>query len=127
MRLMHAGLVSSSERRAERFFGGVLGFEQTRRSQLSAELGKSLFGFDEGCEILYYGGGDLELEVFVTGRPEVVEGKISHLCLEVVDRDQVLARCAELGFAVRQAPKADYVVVFIADEDGNLFEIKEKR
>jgi catechol 2,3-dioxygenase-like lactoylglutathione lyase family enzyme len=127
MRLIHAALVSSSEHKADRFFGGVLGLEKTRRGQLSAELADRLFGIEEGCDILYYGIDGLEIEVFATGRPEIVEGRISHLCLEVADRAELLARCEKMGLAVRRAPKADYVVFFIEDEDGNLFEIKEKR
>jgi catechol 2,3-dioxygenase-like lactoylglutathione lyase family enzyme len=127
MRLIHVGLVSSSEDKADRFFGGVLGLEKTRRSELSAELAARLFGVDGGCEIVYYGSGDLELEVFVIGLPEMAASRIGHLCLEVASRSELLARCAAMGVAVRQAPKGDSLIVFIEDEDGNLFEIKERR
>ena len=127
MRLVHAGLVSSSEDKADRFFAGVLGLEKTRRSELSAELAGRLFSIDSGCEIVYYECGDFELEVFLAGRPEVVDGRISHLCLEVPSRSELLASCAAAGIAVRDAPKGDSLVVFIEDEDGNLYEIKERR
>jgi catechol 2,3-dioxygenase-like lactoylglutathione lyase family enzyme len=127
MRLIHAGLVSSSEDKADRFFGGVLGLEKTRRSELSAELANRLFGVDAGCEIVYYGSGDLELEVFLIGLPEMAGSRIGHLCLEVASRAELLARCAAMGVAVREAPKGDSLIVFIEDEDGNLFEIKERR
>ena len=127
MRLVHAGLVSSSEERADHFFGDVLGLEKTRRSALSAELANRLFGVDAGCEIVYYASGDLELEVFLTRPPETAGSRIGHLCLEVASRSELLARCAELGIAVREAPKGDSRIVFIEDADGNLFEIKEHR
>jgi len=126
MRLIHAGLVSSSESEADRFFGGVLGLEKTRKSELPAELARPLFGVDEGCEIVYYEGEDFALEVFLTGRPEIVERRLSHLCLQVANRTEVLGRCAGAGVAVREAPKGDRVVVFIEDGDGNLYEIKER-
>ena len=125
--MIHAGLVSSSEDRADRFFGDVLGFEKTRKSELSAELADRLFGVDAGCEIVYYGSGDLELEVFLTRPPEMAGSRIGHLCLEVASRAELLARCAEIGIAVREAPKGDSRIVFIEDADGNLFEIKEGR
>jgi catechol 2,3-dioxygenase-like lactoylglutathione lyase family enzyme len=127
MRLIHAGLVSSSEDTADRFFGAVLGLEKTRKSQLPAELADRLFGVDAGCEIVYYECGDFEIEVFLTGRPEAVDGRISHLCLEVASRPELLASCAAAGIAVRDVPKGDSSVVFIVDEDGNLYEIKERR
>jgi len=127
MRLVHAGLVSSSEERADRFFCGVLGLEKTRRSELPAELAARLFGVDRGCEIVYYASGDVELEVFLTRLPGAPANRIGHLCLEVADRAELLARCAATGIAVREAPKGDSLIVFIEDEDGNLFEIKERR
>ena len=127
MRLIHAALVSRSEDRADRFFANVLGLEKTRKSELSAELADRLFGVDAGCEIVYYGSGDLEIEVFLTAPPEVAAGRVDHLCLEVASRAELLARCAAAGVPVREAPKGDYVVVFIEDEDGNLYEIKERR
>jgi catechol 2,3-dioxygenase-like lactoylglutathione lyase family enzyme len=127
MRLIHAGLVSSSEDRADRFFGSVLGFEKTRRSELSAELANRLFGVDGGCEIVYYGGGDLELEVFLIALPDGAASRIGHLCLEVESRAEVLERCEAMGVPVRRAPKGDSLIVFIEDDDGNLFEIKERR
>ena len=127
MRLLHAAGVSRSEQEADRFFGDLLGLEKTRRSELSAELADRLFGIGQGCPIVYYGSPELEIEVFMTGRPEVVDTRISHLCLEVAGRAELLERCAEMGFAVRQAPKGDYVVYFIEDGGGNLFEIKDKR
>jgi len=126
MKLIHAGLTSRSEAAADRFFGGVLGLEKTRRSALPAELARPLFDVDEGCEILYYGGGNLLLEVFVTGPRERTAGLIDHLCIEVVNRGELLAKCAADGFAVREATKGEDVIFFIEDEDGNLFEIKER-
>jgi catechol 2,3-dioxygenase-like lactoylglutathione lyase family enzyme len=125
MRLIHAGLVSRSEERADRFFVDLLGLEKTRKSELPAELAKPLFGVEEGCEIVYYQGEDLVLEVFLTGRPEVAPHRISHPSLEVESRSELLARCAETGVAVREARKGDRAVVFIEDGDGNLYEIKE--
>jgi len=127
MRLLHAAVVSRSEPEADRFFGDLLGLEKTRRSELSAELADRLFGIEQGCPIVYYGSPELEIEVFMTGRPEVIEARIGHLCLEVVGRAELLERCAEMGFTVRQAPKGDYVIYFVEDGDGNLFEIKDKR
>ena len=126
MQLIHAGLTSRSEDAADRFFGGVLGLEMTRRSALPAQLAEPLFGVAEDCEILYYGGGNLLLEVFVTGPRERAAGKIDHLCIEVADRGDLLAKCAAGGFAVRDVAKGEGVVVFIEDGNGNLFEVKQR-
>ena len=108
MRLIHAGLVSSSEDRADRFFGGVLGLEKTRRSELSAELADRLFGVDGGCEIVYYGSGDLELEVFLIGLPRDRPGAESAISVSRWRAGPSFSRgVRRWAFAVRQAPKGD--------------------
>jgi catechol 2,3-dioxygenase-like lactoylglutathione lyase family enzyme len=48
------------------------------------------------------------------------------VCLEVGDAEALLGRCGEAGLKVRKAPRGDSFVVFVEDEDGNLFEIKQK-
>ena len=126
MKLIHTGLVSSSEANADRFYGKLLGLALTRRSELSAQLAAELFGVDRGCELLYYGEPPLLFEVFVTGWSEAAEKKISHVCIETADRNDLLRRCGEMGFPVREAYKGNQRVVFIEDSDGNLFEVKEQ-
>lgn len=123
MDLIHIGLVSSSEETADRFFGELLGLEKTRKSRLPREVTKGLFGVDQDCEIAYYGTGSLVFEVFLTGWSEPKERRISHTCIEVADHPGFLARCREMGYELREVPKGDKVIVFLADTDGNLFEI----
>lgn len=126
IQLFHIGLVVSSEANADRFYGDLLGLPRTRKAELPAVLADTLFGVDAGCDILYYGEPPLVFEVFVTGWREVTERKISHTCIEVSNYDDLLRRCRAMGFCVREAPRGDRVVVFIEDNDGNLFEVKQK-
>lgn len=124
-RLLHIGLPTRSEANADRFFGELLGFEKTRRSALPADLAHDLYRFSQDCEILYYESKDILFEIFVTGWGEEPERKLSHVCIEVPDRDALLARAARLGFEVRDGPRFEWRVYYVVDDDGNLFEIKE--
>jgi len=124
MDFVHIGLVSSTEENADRFFGELLGLEKTRKSQLPRELTQGLFGVDRDCEIAYYGEAGLVFEVFLMGFSEEVTNRISHTCIEVDDQVQLLSRCRDMGFEVREVQKGEKTVVFIADADGNLFEVK---
>lgn len=127
MLLNHVGIVSSSEEKSDRFFQGVLGLEKTKTSELSAELSARLFDINEGCKLVYYGNEALLFEVFLLGRSDFGGKKVDHVCLEVTDRGEFLAKCAVNGVTVLEVPKGDSVVVFIEDYDGNLFEIKQKQ
>ena len=124
MHLVHIGLVSTSEAHADRFFGELLGLQKTRTSQLPRDLAAGLFGVDQDLGIAYYGDQGMIFEVFFTGWSEPSAKKISHTCIEVADQSEFLRRCREMGYEVREVTKGDKVVVFIADADGNLFEVK---
>ncbi len=123
MKFIHNGLVASSTENAERFFGGLLGLDKTRESQLPAAISSALFGVDQDIDLVYYGNDSIVFEVFVTGWAERTDRKITHTCIEVADRADFLKLCREQGYEVREVPKGEKVVVFIADADGNLFEI----
>ncbi len=126
MDFIHIGLVSSTADNAERFYGELLGLDKTRTSSLPAEFAQALFGVEDGCEIVYYGSGALVFEIFLTGRREPADGKISHTCIAVDDLQGLRQRCQQMGFGVREARKGDKVVVFLEDADGNLFEVKSR-
>lgn len=126
MDFIHVGLVSRSEENADRFFGELLGLPKARKSQLAREVTEGLFGVDQDCELLYYGDAGLVFEVFVVGWSEPSERKISHTCIAVADRAALVERCRAMGFEVREVAKGEKVIVFIADADGNLFEVTER-
>ena len=124
MKLLHVALVRRSEAASDRFFQGVLGLARTRTKTVSAELSAQLFGREQEHQLVYYGNEHLEIEVFVSDRGDFAETHLGHVCLEVEDPQELLARCAAAGIAVRQAVRGSSSVIFIADEDDNLFEIK---
>ena len=127
MNFVHIGLVCSSEENADRFYGELLGLPKTRRSKsLSEELALQIFDISVpgGCEMLYYGEHPLVIEVFLLERRDLPEKKISHTCIEVPDRTELIGRCREMGFAAREVARENRSpVVFIEDADGNAFEI----
>ena len=126
MRLLHVALVRSSEAASDHFFQEVLGLARTRTKTVPAELCAPLFGRAEEHRLVYYGNEHLEIEVFLSDRGDFGETHLGHVCLEVDDAGALLARCATEGIEVRRVARGSSSVVFIADEDGNLFEIKER-
>jgi len=126
MRFLHVALVRSSEAASDRFFQDVLGLARTRTKTAPPELGATLFGRAQEHQLIYYGNEHLQFEVFVSDRADFGETHLGHVCLEVEDAAALLARCAAAGVEVRKVTRGESSVIFIADEDGNLFEIKER-
>jgi catechol 2,3-dioxygenase-like lactoylglutathione lyase family enzyme len=124
MKLLHMALVRSSEAASDRFFQDVLGLARTRTKTAPAELCAQLFGREQEHQLLYYGNEHLQFEVFLSDHGDFAPTHLGHVCLEVDDVEGLLARCAAAGCAVRKFERGGSPVTFIADEDGNLFEIK---
>jgi catechol 2,3-dioxygenase-like lactoylglutathione lyase family enzyme len=127
MRLHHVGLVCSSQENADRFYHGVLGLEKIKTSELKEDLTEGIFHRAQRCQMIFYGNDELALEVFVPEEWPARNVTFEHICLEVPEREAFLTRCRDNGLEVRRIPRGDTFLVFIADFDGNLFEVKEAR
>ena len=128
MRIGHVALVSSSEEKANRFYKGALGLRDLRSTTIPASLSKSLFGIDQEFKIIDFGNEEMKFEVFIAHNVGKVPLKqLDHVCLEVDDREVLVKKWSEMGFEVLRVPKGDSLVLFLKDEDRNLFEIKERK
>ena len=125
MKLHHIAIVCSSIEKADRFYEGVLGLRKLKSGTLDRVFGEQLFGISQECEMILYGNDDFRIEVFVTVSAAKMKTPYHHICLEVKDRKSFLKRCEEAGIGVKRISKGDYLIIFIEDYDGNLFEIKE--
>jgi catechol 2,3-dioxygenase-like lactoylglutathione lyase family enzyme len=125
MKLNHTSVVCSSEERAERFYGRILGLKRVKDSVIDKDLTRAIFDRESECRIIAYGSEELTIEVFIPSRlPETVRPPFVHICLEAEDPEGLLASCEEEGCEVRRVPKGEKEVCFVRDPDGNLFEIK---
>lgn len=125
MKLHHIAMVCSSIERADRFYEGVLDLKKIKSGTLDREFGEQLFDISQECEMILYGNEDFRIEVFVTVSDPKMKLPYVHVCLEVNDRKSFAKKCEEVGLTVKRIPRGDYLIVFIEDYDGNLFEIKE--
>jgi catechol 2,3-dioxygenase-like lactoylglutathione lyase family enzyme len=125
MRLHHGGLVCSSQERADRFYEGILGLAKIKTSELPEDVTEQIFHSAQRCLMIFYESEGLAVEIFVPEKSPVRKGTFEHLCLEVREREAFLKTCEENGLEVRRIPRGDTFLAFVADFDGNLFEIKE--
>ncbi len=125
MRLHHVGLVCSSQERADRFYGGILGLAKIKTSELTEDVMEQIFHTPQRCLMIFYGNNGLAVEVFVPEESPAKKASFEHICLEVKEREAFLTKCRDHGLEVRRIPKGDTSLIFVADYDGNLFEIKE--
>jgi catechol 2,3-dioxygenase-like lactoylglutathione lyase family enzyme len=124
-RLLHGALTVSSEARAERVFVELFGLSLVKVFEVGPELCAALFGFAGEARARVYAAGEASVEVFVCPGAPAIGRRFEHLCFELADLEDVSARAIALGMEVRRFHKGDKEVVFVRDEDGNLYELKE--
>lgn len=126
MNIKHVGLVSGSEKNADKFFGELLGLTKAEPKTLPAALSQALFDVNSDLKVINYLNDQAHFEIFISGAHKSSQRPIRHVCLEVDDLPSFLQNCRRLDVRILQIRKGDSLLTFINDFDDNLFEIKNK-
>ena len=124
-KILHLALARTSEKTSDRFYVGLLGLEKRREKQVDAELCHALFGVARAHRLIDYAGDGVQFEVFLVPPGERPPAGVAHVCLEVGEAASLVARCQAAGLEVREVVRGERRVIFVVDEDGNLYEIKQ--
>ncbi len=126
MKLIHTGLAASSEEHADRFFIDILGLDKSTPKTLGKGLARTIFGINEELLMINYRCETAHYEIFVYQGYRALVKQVTHSCIEVVNRKDLVNKCRVAGTRVQEIPKGPGTLVFISDFDGNLFEVKER-
>ncbi|MBN1423512.1 VOC family protein, partial [Candidatus Fermentibacteria bacterium] len=122
--LDHAGCVYRTARAAHAMLGDCLGLRFLRSFTLTANVATALFRDPAAVSVLVFGNDQRLVEAIVCP-DHVPADSPAHICLAVSNREDVVERCRARSVEVRTAWVGDHEVCFVADADGNLFEIKQ--
>ncbi len=126
MNIVHYALYIKKQEYADRFFTGLLGLESQAEFAMDEAFSEKVFnekGIRKG--IIYKASDGQVLEVF-TGDAEISPHIVNHVCLTVKDREALAEKAHKMGFDVnriKRESKPD--IIFIKDDLGNGYEIKE--
>ncbi len=123
MILQHASVTVCSEDAAVSVFEDLFEMPLLYTFPISAEIIYALFNIRGTADARVYDAGNSRIEVFIMTDPPI-PGRTQHLCLGFPDRDLIVSRAESMGFEIRKFRRPDAEVIFIIDNDGNLFEIK---
>ena len=121
---LHAAITFRTEEYANRIMGDLFGLPTIKAFDVGTELCQALFAFDRGARLIQFDAGGSAIEVFIDPDRPAQRGRFDHLCLAVPDLEAFLDRAASMGLEVRRFDTGTKEVVFVCDEDDNLYEIK---
>ncbi|MFO7952454.1 MAG: VOC family protein [Bacillota bacterium] len=123
MKIVHVGLTCSSEEKADRFYGSLLGLEKKEPKTVPADTASVIFSIDADLKVINYTGAGVCFEVFLSEK-NLTNRPIDHICIEVENLEAFVDQCREEGVKVTRVPRGKSLVTFIEDFDSNLFEVK---
>lgn len=124
MKLNHIALNINKEKDLVNFYQDILGLQLEYQYKLSPELSMNFFEIDGVHSAYMYKKDNVFFELFVY--PGNVKPGVAHVCLEIPNRERLITLCMKNGYKVKiikRENKAD--LLFIKDNSGNSFEIKE--
>jgi catechol 2,3-dioxygenase-like lactoylglutathione lyase family enzyme len=124
MALDHVALVCRSEDSSDRFFKEILGLAKEEPKTVPASLANQLFLFEKEIKVITYRGVGIKFEIFISESGTEPAQRISHVCLECRNIDELLSKCAAAGLAIRRGEKGGRTICFIEDFDSHLYELK---
>ena len=124
MALDHVALVCRSEDSSDRFFKEILGLAKEPVKTVPASLVKEVFFLEKELKVITYRGERVKFEVFISDSETEPRQKISHVCLECPNVDEILNKCTAAGLSVRRGEKGDRSIYFVEDFDSHLYELK---
>ncbi|MCP2604666.1 VOC family protein [Candidatus Aminicenantes bacterium AH-873-B07] len=125
MEINHIALICSSEEVADKFYKNFLGLNKIRTFIVSSNMAYKIFNFIREYKVILYSNNQIKIEVFIDEEYKGNKNSISHICIEVKSREELISKAKKFGIHYLKIPKQDSFYLFIRDHDGNLFEVKE--
>lgn len=122
MKLNHIGLNISAESEIDHFYTNILKFWPNRNFEITDELSREVFQHKGVARVFTVRNTDMVFELFLTN--ETQSTVFQHICLEVNNRDHVAEKAKAYGYPVIRIKKETCDLLFIKDNAGNTFELK---
>ncbi len=125
MRLLHTALQFEKEEDARFIMEGILKLKLKKEFPLDKNLCREIFGIEENYEVKVYELRNADLEVFI-GKKFPCAG-LFHIAIgmQPEEREEIIKTARSFGLRVFEKERAGKdKLVFIADSEGNLFELK---
>ena len=122
--LEHIGITINEESDIQTFYKDLLGMKEVSQFELDKDFSEKLFGIYNSASITSLCKDELFFELFLTDKKH--DSIYNHVCISIHDRNSIINKAASLGFVVVDIKRESKDnLVFIKDNSGNIFEIKE--
>ena len=123
MKLEHVALTITDSNDIGHFYHEILGMKEVKSFVLDKVLAGDIFGIEEETKVFLLQKDNLLLELFLTGG-QCVHG-FNHICISLTNREEIVKRAIQNSYRCLQLKRGNSDMVFVTDNSGNIFEIKQ--
>jgi len=123
MKLEHIAITVTDKNEIEQFYHEILGMHEIRRFTLDNTLSTDIFGIEKETVVIQLKNETLLLEVFLS--PEKRDPGFNHICISTNNREEIVKRAIQNSYRCLQLKRGNSDMVFVTDNSGNIFEIKQ--
>ncbi|MCD4695080.1 MAG: VOC family protein [Bacteroidales bacterium] len=124
MKLEHIALTVSNPSEIEKFYKRILGMKEVKNFVLKENLAGRIFSFENETQVFLLQNDNLFFEIFVLPKP--LEKGFNHICISVTNREGLVNKAMQNNYEVIRIEREYNDLIFIKDNSGNIFEIKER-
>ncbi len=122
MKLEHIALTINDSEEIENFYCDILGMRRIRDFILPKDVSVTIFGVESDIEVSFLEKGSLTVELFVSKL--INKNPIDHVCITVPDRELMIQKAQQKGYAYTRIKRPEFDLVFLKDKNDNLFELR---
>lgn len=124
MNLEHVALNITDPEEIESFYCDIFGMREIRHFILNKNLAMEIFGIEKEAMVFQLQKNEILLEIFV--RPERFENGFSHICISISNREEIANKADQNGYSCVHLKRGNSDMIFIKDNSGNIFELKQR-
>lgn len=124
MQLNHIALTISNASEIFSFYEEILCMKREKCFELYQELSEKIFSISIKPEVFLMKNDSIVFELFVNENTCNLQN-FNHICIELEDREAIVTKAERSNYEVIRIEREKFDLIFIKDNSGNLFEIKE--
>lgn len=123
MKLDHFAITVNNKQEIENFYHNILGMKEIRNFSIDEDLSREIFDIDKKTPVFLLQKDELLLEVFVSTKQR--KSGFDHICISIKNRETLAEKAVQSDYKCSRIKRINADLIFIKDNYGNIFEIKE--
>ncbi|MCF8228383.1 MAG: VOC family protein [Bacteroidales bacterium] len=123
MDFQHMAMSCRDKEEINGFYIDVLGFELEKSFEINNELSARIFHIDKSADVFLLKNGNVRLEVFLNREDQ--QPTYRHICISVNEREKIVEYARQKNYTVERIERDKFDLIFIRDNSGNIFEVKQ--